>query len=93
MLNTRAVGANIARQFGEAHECDSSNQKETDMDLYNNDVGINLAQFNPQVLESILIKKLLEKLHNGELKILSNLSSSNRVTSQTRVINSSSCGN
>lgn len=93
MLNTLSVGANITRQFGEAHECDSESDNQTDMDLYNNEVGINLTLFNPQVSESDLINFLLEKLYNGELKILSNLGSKNTETDQTTVISSESCKN
>ena len=63
------------------------------MDLFNNEVGINLAQFNPQVPEETLIQALLNKLYSGELKILSNLTPSNSVTNHTQVISSESCEN
>ncbi len=63
------------------------------MDLHNNEVGISLAIFNPQVPIDNLIQIILNKLFNGELEILNNLTSNNEVTAQTQVITSESCGN
>ena len=91
MLNTRDIGSELTFQFGEAHECDSQYEIETEMDLFNNDVGINLALFNPQVPLEVLTQSLLTKLYNGELMILNNLGANNTVTSQSETINSLPC--
>ncbi|WP_425390528.1 DUF6973 domain-containing protein [Ekhidna sp.] len=91
MINAIDVGASVAREFGEAHECDSSDELETDMDLHNNDVGINVATFNPGVPEDHLVSHLLEKLYDGELLVISNLDRNNMTTSSSNLISSSTC--
>ncbi len=93
MLNTIDIGADISRKFGEAHECDSDYPIGTEMDLYNNNIGIDLALSNPQVSESILLNLLLQNLYNGEMKILSNLDANSQETKLSTVISSESCGN
>ena len=93
MLNVKRVGEDYSREFGEAHECDSPNEKETEMDLYNNEVGISLALNNPDESIEELTDVILNQLYSGNLKVLSNLNEFNGVTLFTKVISSSICGN
>jgi len=72
-INTMSLGASITKQFADAHESEvpSQLQKEKDMDLYNNGVGISYGQslsFWTSVSE--LANDVYDKVTNGELRYL-----------------------
>ena len=91
MLNTKAVGPVITREFGVAHECKSASKLQTRMDLYNNEMGILTAIDYPGRTEEELIQILLDKLYSGKLRVLSNLGPKNQETPFSTLIRSSIC--
>lgn len=71
-LNAKALGEVQARKWGEAHESEVPANKtlEKQMDLFNNEVGIGLAEVN---YVNVLSDKVWSAMQNGELRYLSPL--------------------
>ncbi|TRV69854.1 MAG: hypothetical protein EWV86_00415 [Microcystis panniformis Mp_MB_F_20051200_S9D] len=70
-INTRSVGATITKLFSDAHESEVPTELilEKEMDLFNNQVGINYAINNPPRASLSLL--IMEALIRGELRYLS----------------------
>lgn len=74
----------LARDFGIARECDSKSKKEKVMDIYNNEIGFNIIEENPEIIDLLslsdnysigifsIIEKICDALTNGEMIVLSN---------------------
>lgn len=90
-LNVVRVGEELTRKFNDAHECDSPSTKETDMDMFNNEVGIQLANANPNLPVDELVQTILTMLYDGDLRILSDLNPENDVTLYSQLIPSLVC--
>jgi RHS repeat-associated protein len=71
-LMTRTAGEEVAKKFGDAHEEDRPGQptSEKTMDLHNNSVGRQVALDNPNATVQELVNILVDKIKNGELKVL-----------------------
>lgn len=71
-LNTQSGGEEAAKALGDAHETGDTGQPENQktMDLHNNSIGRQVALDNPNASPQELVKILLDKLANGELKVL-----------------------
>ena len=68
-MNTQSVGANLALEFSEAHECgDTANDSK--MDTHNNAVGHQIGINFPDVPTSVLIDRVCDKLEAGILEVL-----------------------
>lgn len=91
-LNTRSVGATITQKFGDAHECDTpeSEQKEKEMDLFNNTVGRQVALDSPYASENTLADLILVDIDAGNLKYLSPLGVNNTLLPETQLIQTNS---
>lgn len=83
-MNSIFCGIDVAREFGIARECDSKQNKETQMDLHNNAVGFSVIADNPNLVNMInqsynaslyhlgiqqLINLLCTKMSNGDLLV------------------------
>ncbi|HHH54654.1 MAG TPA: hypothetical protein ENK91_13415, partial [Bacteroidetes bacterium] len=53
-LNSAFLGTNLARSFGEAHECETSSQMAKTMDLHNNEVGYAVIENNPDLRNHLI---------------------------------------
>jgi len=76
-LNTKTCGAAIAREFGDAHECDNAGNPprvtpETTMDLNNNQAGRNIAVNNLSTAHGDFDDLVCTELQNGQLTVLTN---------------------
>ncbi len=73
-LNTVRIGASLTQQFADAHETEVPSQleKEKQMDLFNNSVGIEYGQLQSPIYwtVSVISNGIYEKLTNGELRYL-----------------------
>jgi hypothetical protein len=93
-LMTKSNGVLSATLFGTAHECVSGQPNlENNMDLHNNSIGREVAMNNNSMNNTELANQIMASLLNGELKIISNLHESGRVTLNSTLISSSSCQN
>jgi len=64
---TQAFGADWARRFTDAHENRTGNQAARDfMDRWNNDLGIRIAEQNPDATPDELSQLIVETINNGE---------------------------
>jgi hypothetical protein len=61
------------------------------MDFFNNDIGRGIGFSNLGVSIDILADLVLESLHQGEMKIITNLDSRGRITLYSQITNSVSC--
>lgn len=79
ILNTIDCGAQLAKDFGDAHECEvpPEEQSSKEMDLHNNEIGRQIAINNPNSSNSQLISIVCTKLLNGDLFVLSDPADSN----------------
>lgn len=69
------VGYDFAKKWGDAHEIGDTDNPvlEKVMDLYNNNIGLNLGLSNPNtILHSTFVSKSIEKVSNGSCKVISN---------------------
>jgi hypothetical protein len=93
-LMTKSYGVLSAILFGTAHECVSGQPNlENNMDLHNNSLGRDVAMNNISMNNSELANQIMTSLLNGDLKIISNLHESGRVTLNSSLVSSSSCQN
>lgn len=70
-LMTREFGADWAKKFSDAHEAVPDNPKsKAFMDLWNNQIGIKVAQENPGLSKQELANKIAEAVRNGEMVII-----------------------
>ncbi|MBN7811052.1 hypothetical protein J0A68_08800 [Algoriphagus sp. H41] len=91
-LMTRSNGVASAALFGTAHECVVSNPNlENQMDLHNNNIGRTIASNNPSLSNSDIVGQILNSITNGELRIISNLAPSGRITLNSTLVSSLSC--
>lgn len=91
-LNVQSIGVGSALLFGSAHECQPPNTNfESEMDFFNNDIGIGIGFSNLGVSIDILANLVLESLHQGRMKIITNLDSRGRITLYSQITNSVSC--
>ena len=81
----QGIGKNAAYRLGKAHEKGNyqtfkkhqledgalPDKPSSEMDLFNNLVGINIAKYSDDVSNKVLIKKVLDSLWQGNLKVLS----------------------
>ncbi|PTX60463.1 hypothetical protein C8N46_106107 [Kordia periserrulae] len=85
-LSTNRIGAALTYQLTTAHENQSFDYyheyKEKEMDLFNNNIGINLGQLDMSVIE----QEVVNALNNGSLKYLNNLNSNCRATNASQLI-------
>jgi len=75
----------IAQDFGDAHECDSADNSERDMDFNNNQAGRNIGNNNGAEF-SFIAEQICDALSNGNLFILSDPRNSN-----SNLISSNGC--
>ncbi|WP_376091789.1 LysM peptidoglycan-binding domain-containing protein [Roseomonas sp. CCTCC AB2023176] len=81
----RDLGPEFARQFTTAHEGTAERDQNADreaMDLYNNSVGIRIAQQNPGASDEVLTQRIREAIDRGEFVVIDrngNLAWSDRV--------------
>lgn len=88
-LNAKSCGEELAREFGEAHECENGPDlaAATAMDFHNNNVGYSIHNSNPNDNVVGLAAEVCEALEVGDLMILqdvSNTATSWLVPSNTR---------
>lgn len=76
--NAFYLGSGVAKEFGDAHECDNSSQDyfEGVMDLHNNAMGINIYNYLPKnpngsIPNHILAEEICKRMQNGDLKVFS----------------------
>ena len=79
-LNARDIGAKNAEPFATLHENGSNPANDPnsssydpvaiEMDLFNNQVGRNIGESNPDATDDEIATKVLEALNSGELKII-----------------------
>jgi len=81
---TQSIGINAALSLGKAHEKGNyltfkkerledgwlPDKASSEMDLFNNSVGLSIGIHNKKVSRSILMQKVLDSLQNGKLRIL-----------------------
>ncbi|MBK6351841.1 MAG: hypothetical protein IPF46_00205 [Saprospiraceae bacterium] len=64
-------GGTVSRAFGVAHECDlPAGANDKIMDLFNNDLGISIAENNPGLSEAELANLLCNYINSGDFKIM-----------------------
>ena len=64
-------GGTVARAFGVAHECDlPAGANDKNMDLFNNDLGISIAENNPGLSKAELANLLCNYINSGDFKIM-----------------------
>ena len=105
-LNSWKLGENLAREFGEAHECVTTSELASEMDLFNNEVGYNILNQNAFILDQLnnsdiqiqrngisdLYSVICSALQNGELRVFNDpLSSNPDNDSDVFLITSSDC--
>jgi len=97
---TQDIGKRAALSLGEAHEKGNyksfkkrkledgllPDKPSSDMDLYNNIIGINIGIKNKITSKKVLIQKVLNSLQHGRLMILSKDSLGNFLDCQQRII-------
>ena len=85
-LSTNRIGAALTYQLTTAHENRPIiyiySEKEKQMDLYNNNIGINLGQLDASLIEQALV----DALNNGNLLYLNNLTSNCSATFTSQLI-------
>ena len=70
-LQTRQFGAEWTEQFATAHEGRPDNPMDREaMDLYNNEVGRNIAIAHPDATEAELADLVMQAMENGELIVI-----------------------
>ena len=91
--NAYYLGPNVAKEFGDAHECANSPTKylEGEMDLHNNAQGISAyislpKNINGFVPANILAEEICNRLANGDMKVFSDFSND-----QSPLVSSSNC--
>ena len=70
-MNASDTDEETARKIGEAHEdvpLDQQSEAEKNMDLHNNEVGINIGVNNPDASDGELFEKVLDALDDGLLQ-------------------------
>jgi hypothetical protein len=93
-LMTKTIGVTGSALFATAHECVSGNPDlENLMDLFNNQKGRSLALNNLNLSDFDLAIIVLNSLQNGDLMLISNLAPNGSFSSNSELINSSSCQN
>ncbi len=72
-LNAQSCGAALAKEFGDAHECNTPDTElsEKMMDLHNNAVGVSVAEANPGATAEELADLICTELLEGNLEVLS----------------------
>ncbi|MCF6348941.1 MAG: hypothetical protein L3J20_11685 [Flavobacteriaceae bacterium] len=97
---TQGIGKRAAFSLGKAHEKGNyktykkhkledgflPDKQSTDMDLFNNRIGINIGKSNKKTSKKELIQQLLDALHNGELRILKKDSLGNFLDCEYKII-------
>jgi hypothetical protein len=97
---TQGIGKRATYSLGKAHEKGNyktykkrkledgflPDKPSTEMDLFNNLVGINIGKVNKKTPKAVLIKKILDSLHQGKLRILSKDSLGNFLDCQGQII-------
>lgn len=66
-LNVKSVGITRAAQFANAHESETKNGVDKDMDLRNNDRGRAIGQDNRYASDSAIKQKIITAVNNGGL--------------------------
>jgi len=69
-LNTESMGADLARELGLLHEQGSASQAETNMDLHNNEWGINYANTHEDWDFADFMDAFWQAVANGEIIII-----------------------
>lgn len=70
-LMVNRFGADWAKQYGDAHESLPNNPKtKAFMDLWNNSIGITIAQENPNISKQELANKIAEAVRSGKTVII-----------------------
>jgi len=96
----------IAREFGEAHECETDSEKAKTMDLHNNEIGYTLIEENPNIFDLLqtddpflaqqginqLVGNICDSLEDGEMLIFLNPDGEDPDNDDSNIlINSNSC--
>lgn len=90
-INTKSVGAAVAKLFGDAHECDTSagEIKEKEMDLFNNSIGRAVALESPNASTETLAALILVDMEVGNLRYLSPLGNYNMLVFNSQLVSTS----
>jgi hypothetical protein len=91
-INTANLGAELAEQFGDAHECGNGPDlaSATAMDLYNNSVGRDIvSSVQPTLSFERIVLSVCTALRQGDLQILTDI---NDTTSSPIPSTACSCG-
>lgn len=97
---TQGIGKRAAFNLGKAHEKGNyktykkrkledgflPDKQSSEMDLFNNKVGISVGNFNKKTSKQELIQQLLDSLHDGKLRILKKNSSGNFLDCQGKIL-------
>ncbi len=92
-LNTKKLGNESAKAWGDAHECETppDKLKEKEMDLLNNEIGRSVANEAPYAVPNTLVDLILVEMQLGNLKYLSPLGSGNVLIYNSELINTADC--
>ena len=74
-LNAYTCGGGVAKLFGDAHECnpDPEDVSSTAMDLHNNQIGVTIANENPNATTEVVATLICEQLALGNLIVLEDI--------------------
>ena len=77
-LSSSYLGVDIAKEFGDAHECDNTPQQNFEgvMDLHNNQMGRTIYNYLPKSTSGHIptfkiADEICKRLQNGDLKVFS----------------------
>ncbi|GFD75542.1 hypothetical protein KUL113_49620 [Tenacibaculum sp. KUL113] len=99
-LLKQSIGENAAHSLGKAHEKDNyktykerkledgviPDQISSDMDLFNNEVGLTLSKKGNNLPKSGLIYRVINAIHQGKLKIIKKDKNGNFLTCNNEII-------
>lgn len=70
----KSVGANFAKKWGDAHEYGAKSQPKIQqtMDLYNNNIGLNLAKSSKVTSTSAMADLIQKEVRTGKMRIIVN---------------------
>jgi len=90
-LNTYYINFELSELLGDAHEINTPNELilEKTMDLFNNQIGRNLSQSPPILMNGYgtLVIRVYDALQNGDLVYLNPLNTDGAINSNTQLIN------
>ncbi len=80
-LNTLSWSDSYAKEWGDAHECDTPLDEvlEKSMDLHNNAIGRSVANQAPNISKEALVDLILVELEVGHLNFLKPLDTTNNI--------------